>query len=222
MGRAHAHRVAFAGAAAVLAATSCAALTGVGDLQEQACVSPSCTVAVDGASGAEAQGDAQGASESPRESATEAAANGGRDAAPDATLTDAGGPADAGVDAPADADADAEAEAAPDPGIICGAIDCTAGTEKCCIVDAGASTFCTQAGLGCGTVTAALLCDDTADCPAGKLCCAVFVTMTDIDVDCLASCAGTAGQFCDPNAGDCPSGLTCAPTSIVAGYHSCQ
>jgi hypothetical protein len=179
---------------AAAVAGGCAAITGLGDLHESACAYPSCADAHDATISDGADGD--------------------------------GSVADSRADGVLDEMAvAAEADAPPyqDPGILCGAIDCTAGTEKCCIYEAGAETVCMEAGVGCGVASAALRCDDTADCPSGDLCCVVFVAAGDIDVDCLTSCVDAGPRLCNPRASDCPPGLTCGPEpALPAGYHACQ
>jgi hypothetical protein len=109
-----------------------------------------------------------------------------------------------------------------DPGIKCGNTFCNPASEGCC--DPTGTAHC-SAQAQCGSLW--LPCDDDADCPAGKVCCAIENgTHTRVkDSNCtdpgLCSDANSQLVLCDPNNPMCPTGM-CQPFDLLTGYYACQ
>jgi hypothetical protein len=127
---------------------------------------------------------------------------------------------------------DAAGEAAIDAskvGIVCGQTTCPA--PFCCGTSQGFACIDVAKGGSCGGIL--IQCDDTADCPAGQVCCAEGNGLSsdggkamDLDrVHCETEAHCRASQYvilCDP---DRPSPCSqCVASSIAGlppGYHQC-
>jgi hypothetical protein len=125
-----------------------------------------------------------------------------------------------------------------DPGIHCGASECTVGAQVCCRVTglAGSSFGCTNVNSCNGGERLPIPCDDAADCQAmgtGLVCCATYQVNTAtqlatvVSVSCASSseCVSKNNEVivCDPTAPDaCPQGGTCKPSQqTMPGYNLC-
>jgi hypothetical protein len=118
--------------------------------------------------------------------------------------------------------------------VYCGSATCTAPQQYCCVTGAGQGltpSYKCQSGQGnCGggaSPGTSVHCDKTADCPGGEVCCGSDFNGSYSDVSCQASCNGSGQgfmqvQFCDPNANDCPQGLSCQMSMVLIGYNVCR
>jgi hypothetical protein len=69
---------------------------------------------------------------------------------------------------------------------------------------------------------AAVQCAQTADCPAGDVCCGTKDNNGNYTtVECAASCSASQVQFCGQNSNDCGSQGTCVQSQILTQYTVC-
>ncbi len=129
---------------------------------------------------------------------------GNNDAANDAGGNDTGPTSDACV--PADGGL------ACDPAhVTCGTKACDAGTQFCCISDAGTKFTCDNLSADGGIPTNVCAgstkdtCDEAANCPAGQICCGFVGPGGGFSTACQTSC-GTGLQFCRSST-ECKAGV---------------
>ena len=115
------------------------------------------------------------------------------------------------------------------PKVTCGADgECPVNSGVCCwTVD---STACLSREQDCIPSVTGLpaLCDETADCPGGEVCCLYYGT-GGARITCVSDCVtpvpmGVLVQVCNPNTpGECKSG-TCLPNAPggTLPYFTCQ
>ena len=137
-------------------------------------------------------------------------------------------PTDAPNEAAADASADAGAEAAPpDPGVSCGPQACD-NTLPCC-ARGQQNAWQYSCELNCAAPDAGeahkFVCDDSADCPSGSVCCSSGAPGVIDATHCAsaASCVKTVGAVvCDPaNAPECPGKCTGNASAAGLTFHTC-
>ena len=127
---------------------------------------------------------------------------------------------DTGYDTGADTGADTGYDAGPDAGaeagvIRCGATNCDASYQTCCVSTSGAT--CLPAGVPCGGGLT-LSCSSASSCSAGEVCCASQSLSGGFSADCQSAC--TSGiQMCATRA-ECPLGQRCR--RVPSGYGICR
>lgn len=126
----------------------------------------------------------------------------------------------------------------PTPGLLlCGSTICIAATQQCCLGlgASGLDAQCVRPGTACPGAT--VQCDEPADCPSSKVCCAGFLSSSGAGTGGAASAGGIAGlsigSRCETRAGcsgagelilcradnDCAAGTVCCPG---LGVSTCQ
>jgi hypothetical protein len=136
---------------------------------------------------------------------------------------------DGSNDSGSDGDSSSKTEASTgDKGIACGPasadVYCNVGTQVCCVGASASAQACTAVGA-CPSPLTPMKCDDTADCPSGQVCCGQLTAGGTgyTSVSCQATCGpiSTEHQLCDPKVHDCPTGLTCTPSTLLPGHSVC-
>jgi hypothetical protein len=125
------------------------------------------------------------------------------------------------------------------PPIYCGpGMTCPVATgEACCVSNVDFESGTGTADYSCGPVKSCymagnipVLCDTTADCPTGELCCGTKMSSYGeyAYVRCEATCPSTAANtrviFCDPSASPsiCAAvGKSCLASGLLPGYYVC-
>lgn len=100
-----------------------------------------------------------------------------------------------------------------DPVIGCGATSCAIGSACCQVADGGGSSVQCANAADCRSTGLFFLCDDSADCPTGYLCCGHSSRS-----QCSPTCDAPLAVFCHRSA-DCPlPGATCYEASNGYGF----
>jgi hypothetical protein len=120
---------------------------------------------------------------------------------------------EAGVESGADA-------GASDPGkITCNGAACAVPASQCCgDVDAGAS--CQAAATACSGLVR--LCDETADCPLGTICCVSAIQPKLFATECKAACGPGEPQACATRAECGDAGACLAWTCGAVRVSTCN
>jgi len=106
--------------------------------------------------------------------------------------------------------------------VKCGTMDCTAGSQFCCITSEAGTFTCdmTSMPMQCqGMMMAegtAMYCDEAANCPDAGVCCGFIGAGGGYATSCQPSCEGNAIQFCHGSA-ECASG-TCVGQTCNGTY----
>jgi hypothetical protein len=114
--------------------------------------------------------------------------------------------ADTSTDAPKDAPSDSKKDVGDVPGsgeVVCGASTCVTD-EACCTGKLGGGfPYCVESGKSCSPAAShagRLDCDQSSDCPPGRMCCLV----NNLDLQCLAQ-----GVACPTESTACRSNADC-------------
>jgi hypothetical protein len=141
---------------------------------------------------------------------------------------------DAGPDSAPDAltDASDDGDSGSGESVSCGSSVCPLPAQFCCqYLDTATHAPTCQAPSEACTSGTYLSCDGPEDCAGGEVCCGTIVPYGGFEsiygtVTCVAAAQCDLSKnmrvFCGNDAGACPSGLSCKPSTILSSYRVCQ